>query len=187
LTEPPQHPAHELAAGGLGVQDSAGGEGADHPPDPDESEVGVDGDLRELGPEGRHRVAGVRAGGVPASQRFDVFPEIAVKQVAVALADLGLVAQRHPAVADDHGARVGAVQGEAELVGQFVHRGLHREHPGRLAGAARERRPHGVGVDEPVAALAIRVGVRLRRDAERRLGPSRRTARSPRACGGEAW
>jgi hypothetical protein len=110
LAEPPQHPAHELAAGRLGVQDAAGREGAEQAPHPDQAEVGVDRDLGELGPEGRRRIPGIGAGGVPASQRVDLFQEVAAQQLGVGLPAVGLVAEDHPPVAHQHGAWVGAVQ-----------------------------------------------------------------------------
>src|SRR4051794_14869104 len=110
LAEPPQHPAHELAAGSLGIQYAAWGEGADHPPDAGEPEVGVDSDLRKLGTERHLRVTAIRAGGIPTSQRIDLFQEIALEQLTIGLAGLGLVTQHHPAVTHDHHARVGAMQ-----------------------------------------------------------------------------
>ena len=110
LAHAPEHAAHELAAGCPGVEDPAGGEGADHVPDADDAEVGVDRHLGELGAEGQQPVRGVQRRRIPAADGFGVVHEVTLHQAAVGLAGTGVARERHPSAGHDDPGRVGAVQ-----------------------------------------------------------------------------
>ena len=69
---PPEHAAHQLAAGEQRVEHPAGRERADHPADADEAELRVDGDLGELRAEGEQPVRGVERRRAPAADRLGV-------------------------------------------------------------------------------------------------------------------
>ncbi len=66
LAEAPEHAAHQLAAGRLGVEYPAGSEGPGHAPHPDQPEFGAHGHLGELRPEGRHANSARPPGGLHA-------------------------------------------------------------------------------------------------------------------------
>ena len=86
---PPQHPAHQLAAGEQRVQHATGREGADEPAHAHEPELGVDRDLGELRAEGQQPVGAVEGRRAPAPGRLRVGEVVAGQDVAVAVLRAG--------------------------------------------------------------------------------------------------
>ena len=171
LAHSPQHAAHELAAGGPGVEDPAGSERAGHVPDPDDAELGVDGDLRELGAEGQQPVRGVQRRRVPAADGLGVGHPVPAHQGGVGLAGAGIAGKHQPPAGRGDRSGVGAVKrglrvGDGHRDQLVADRGAGVVHGGtdhhRAVGADRRAGARQAGVaelDPDVAQLdAERVG-----------------------------
>jgi hypothetical protein len=144
LSQAPEHSAHELAARQLRVEHAPRREHPDHPPDPHEPDVRIDGDLGELRTERQQAVRCVERWRRPAAQCLDDRLPVALHHHGAGLTASEAVPARDAPVAHLDRRWVGPVQGRAwirDLQGDYlvVQRRCRGVHCG--AHHARARRP----------------------------------------------
>ena len=155
--EPHGHPADELRAGGLRVDDPTGRKDAEQPGDPHLARRRVDAHLGELGTEG---VPGERLVALDVLRRVDVHlaRSVPVAQRPARLHDRRPPRRRsHRAACERRGRELGVAELEPHRLGrdaQRVGRDLRQSRPGAGADVGR-RQPHDVG------AVLFRPGARL--------------------------